>query len=226
MKRLCHAIGWLVPFILLVGAVAMSLWSLHNFYYVRDAEWRMEACELLMGIILGAEGLFAISHLVEARTSRRAEAFENYTREFLECESRRHANPKFRSFKWKRALPHSGEGRIPWKLKENSDPREYTTLGKNDATITITADTDEWWLMVEMADRFQFAELASRRGYMEKKDVFEWLENRPVRWWYRLGDVLVQERNHRKTPWLYDGFEKLALAVMTYNRNKAAKYKP
>lgn len=190
--------------------------SAYLVYLMRhDAHRDVKIGELLLAVIIACEGLFAIFHLRMARIALQAEAFGEYTRDFLAFEKDRHARETsgdLKRFPWFLPFAANPDGTISWDMVEEAHQRTYRPTGEFNDRIAFVTDTAEWWIMVEMAEKFQFAQFSCEEGYMNKADVYRWLGRRPLRWWVRYGAILRKERGPRKEP-LYLGFEKLAGAL-------------
>jgi hypothetical protein len=176
-------------------------------------QWEGVAAELLLVIVLAAEGLFAISHIAESKAARQAEALRDFMHTFASAEALESREKLFTKIPWGHDFCHTPDKEIQWTCQITGPDVKYTMAGNDNVVVEITMASETWRRIQELSDQYHFAGLSCQRGYLKTEDILEWMGPQALRWWRRLGGIIRHERKRRQNPGLFKGFEDLAEKV-------------
>lgn len=189
------------------------VWSIHLFFRlpIHPIDQGLQsAAEILLVIVISAEGLFAVAHLNESRAERQAAAFRDFMHDFTSTDSLIEREKLYNEGNWKLKFSQIPDQELIWECKEDGEKVFYSVKGNPECKVQITMDCPQWKRIQHLADQFHYCGLSVKRGYLSEDDLFEWFGSVPLKWWRRLGGIIKNERERRGVTTLFKGFEELA----------------
>ena len=172
--------------------------------------WEAAASELLLVIVLAAEGLFAFYHLAESRSATQAESLRVFMHDFASEQALVQREELFTAIDWQDDFGNIPAQPVKWVLEKKGNTVRYKMKENGGSSIEVTMTSPIWRKVQRLGDQYHIAGISCQRGYMDLSDLFTWMGPQPLRWWRRFGDLILQERKRRKHPTLFKGWEYLA----------------
>jgi hypothetical protein len=187
----------------------------------RAGQWQEVTAELILVIVLAAEGLYAIYHLAESRSERQAASLRDFMHDFASREVLLEREKLYTRLPWRHDFGHICDEQIQWIQGVEGSIVVYKMKDNPTCKIEVTMESEIWGYIQRLSDQYHFAGLSCRRGYMALEDFFSWTGPQSLRWWRRLGHIIQQERTRRGNPALFEGFEYLAMRAQSSFREAA-----
>jgi hypothetical protein len=206
---------------LVAGLITSLIFVAYIVAYERSIPgWELVASELLLVFVLAAEGLLAFFHLREARDSAQAEALRDFMHAFCSDEALIDRERLYTELRWGKGFGDIPTDFVKWNVATEGDSITYRMAGNENCAIQVTMKSKIWASVQRMGDQYHFAGLCCERGSMATEDVLKWMGPQALRWWRRLGDIILQERHRRGHPGLFSGFEMLANLTEKFFRER------
>jgi len=199
--------------LIILGSLTLSLWLLVSVF--RDVTPNFTvAAELLLVIVLAAEGIYAVFHVWESKSARQADAFLELRSQFEEEVSLLSSEELHTELGWAFAFEHIPAEELKWiQEREEGRPVVYTCESCPKVKISITMKDPHWKKIQSLGGHYHFAGISCAKNYLDRQDVSDWLGPQPRKWWMRLGGIINAERKRRQHKGFFQGWEDLAKAT-------------
>jgi hypothetical protein len=196
------------------------------FLLIVFCNWWMEdrnliIAELLLVIVLAAEGVFAIFHLWDSKSARQSESLREFAKEFAHKDTISEREELFTKLPWNLGYVEPTY-MLDWKSEWNAEFKcpAYNCLQFASVVIKVTAQDANWVKIQCLANQYHFAGVSCRRHYLAKEDILQWMGPQACVWWLRFGNLILQERDRRKNPGLFNGWQHLAFEAKVYQEKE------
>ena len=144
--------------------------------------WQGVAAELLLVVVIAAEGLFAVFHLHEARAERQAESLRDFMHDFASKDALAEREELYTNLPWDHDFGRISPQPLQSTRAEGGTDVTYKMKGNATCVIPVTMKSDVWPAIQRMCDHYHFAGISCERGWMAERDVLQWMGPRPLRW--------------------------------------------